>query len=147
MKIRNIEYKDLESLGKLYFQFWGDKSELEKMQGKYKELENNDNYIFLAAEVDGRLAGSVMGIVCSELYGDCRPFMVLEDLIVDKNFRKKGIGKALVRKLEEEAEKRNCCQIIFITETDRHDAVAFYESVGYDSNKNRGFKKKISQDT
>lgn len=114
MKIRNLEYKDLESLGLLYFQFWGDKSELEKMQEKYKELENNDNYIFLAAEFDGRLAGSVMGIVCSELYGDCRPFMVLEDLIVDKNFRKKGIGKALVRKLEEEAEKETAARLFLL---------------------------------
>ncbi len=76
------------------------------MQKTYLELKDNSNYIFLAAEIDGAIAGTVMGVICSELYGECRPFMILEDLVVDKDSRKKGIGKALVKNLEQEAKKR-----------------------------------------
>ena len=144
MKIRNLKYEDLEALGKLYFQFWGEHSDLDKMQKTYSKLKDNSNYIFLVAEIDGTIAGTVMGVICSELYGDCKPFMILEDLVVNKSHRKRGIGKTLIKNLEREAKKRNCSQIVFITEANRHDAVSFYESVGYDSNKHTGFKKKIS---
>ncbi len=47
-------------------------------------------HILLAAEDGGRLVGSVMGVVCEELYGDGRPFLVVENLIVDKEQRRKG---------------------------------------------------------
>ena len=144
MEIRNLALKDLEQIDKLYYQFWQENSDMEKMKKMFRELETNSNYIFLAAEEEGIVAGTVMGIICYELYGDCRPFMLLEDLVVDRRFRKRGIGKALVKKLEEEAEKRGCSQIMFITEAERKDAVSFYESLDYDSGKNTGFKKKIT---
>lgn len=47
-----------------------------------------------------------MGVICEELYGDCRPFLVLENMIIDKSYRKKGIGKALISELEEVATKK-----------------------------------------
>ena len=62
-------------------------------------------HILLAAEDGGRLVGSVMGVVCEELYGDGRPFLVVENLIVDKEQRRKGAGRML-RELEKAAEAR-----------------------------------------
>jgi hypothetical protein len=34
-----------------------------------------------------------MGILCEELYGQCRPFMAVEDVIVDQAHRRRGIGR------------------------------------------------------
>ena len=60
-----------------------------------------------------------MGIVCDELYGECNPFLVMEDLVVDKGYRKIGIGRALMIELEKFAKEWNCIQILFVTESDR----------------------------
>jgi GNAT superfamily N-acetyltransferase len=84
-----------------------------------------------------------MGIICYGLYGNCEQFLVVEDMIVDINYRRKGIGKRLFIELERLAKEKDCTQIILVTETYRKDACIFYESVGFDPIKNKGYKKKI----
>ena len=119
MEINELTEDDLAALAGLYKQFWGEESCLEKMQATFRKLKGNPNYIFLAAKSEMRLVGSVMGIVCEELYGECIPFMVVEDVIVDKDRRREGIGSALMRELERHAVERNCGYIIFVTEPER----------------------------
>jgi GNAT superfamily N-acetyltransferase len=143
MIITRLKEKDLSSLAKLFKQFWGEASQIEKMRSSYQKISDNSAYILLAAKQGDDLVGFGMGIICEELYGDCKPFMVVEDLIVDKNQRRSGIGSELIRELEKQAIANNCCQIIFVTETDRSDAHRFYESLGYKSEPYKGFKKKI----
>ena len=135
---------DLEALAGLYKQFWGDESSLEKMRATFRRLVANPNYVFLGAKQEGRLVGSVMGIVCEELYGECKPFMVVEDVIVDKSHRRAGIGSVLMRELETCAVERGCGYIIFVTEADRIDAHRFYESLGYQPDAYKGFKKRLA---
>ena len=146
MQIRELMSDDLEALDGLYRQFWGQPSCLPKMWATYQRLSMSPNYIFLVAEKNGHLAGSVMGIVCEELYGDCRPFMVIEDVIVDGDCRRDGIGSALMRELEERALKADCSYIIFVTETTRDEAHRFYASLGYETDAYKGFKKRLPPD-
>ena len=143
MLIRRLKTGDLPSLAQLYLQFWNERSSLERMQETFARLRNNPDYVFLVAEADDELVGSLMGIVCEELYGECRPFMVIEDVIVDREFRQQGIGSALIRTIEAQAVSRNCNYIIFVSERERTDAVPFYRSLGYEPDSYRGFKKRL----
>ena len=86
-----------------------------------------------------------MGIVCEELYGDCKPFMVIEDIVVNKDHRRSGVGSALMGALEGCAVERNCNYIIFVTESERTEAHRFYESLGYNPNACKGFKKYLGK--
>ncbi len=143
MEIRKMIVDDIPKLALLYNQFWNEDSCVETMIKQFEKLQRSDNYVLLSAVLDGELIGSAMGIVCEDLYGKCEPFMVLENVIVDKNHRRKGVGKALIREIEKYAVDSNCTQIILVTETDRVDACNFYASVGYNPNANKGFKKKL----
>ena len=143
MIIRDLRIEDIESLSRLYYQFWSEASDEEKMMGKFAQLQINDAYIFLCAIENDILVGSLMGIVCEELYGDCRPFMVVENVIVDGNHRGKGIGKALLGELEKRANVRGCTKIILVTETYRKDACGLYESVGFHPTANKGYKEML----
>jgi ribosomal protein S18 acetylase RimI-like enzyme len=145
MEIKPLTQSDLASLADLYAQFWGEESSLQKMQSTFQRLERNANYIFLAAKQEGRLVGSAMGIICEELYGECKPFMVIEDVIVDKRQKRKGIGSQLMHELERIAAERDCNYIIFVTETERFEAQRFYESLGYTSDSHKGFKKRLKR--
>lgn len=133
----------MPQLSLLYKQFWGEDSDVDKMNEKFVQLQRNEAYIFLGAIEEDKLSGSIMGIVCDELYGKCKPFLVVENMIVDKNARKKGIGKALFAEMECRARKKECTQIILVTEIDRLDACAFYESIGFHATVNKGYKKKL----
>ena len=143
MIIRELQIEDMESLSNLYYQFWNEVSDIQKMKNKFARLHNNKAYIFLGAIESDRLVGSVMGIVCEELYGDCNPFLLLENMVVDNTCRKKGIGKALFLELEKYAKLKGCSQTILVTETNRKDACGFYESVGFHPTANKGYKKKL----
>jgi len=145
MEIRKLTEDDLVSLAGLYKQFWGEASSLEKMRATFQRLEKNPNYILLVADQQNQLVGTVMGIICEELYGDCSPFMVVEDVIVDKHQRRLGIGSSLMREMEQCAVEYNCNYIIFVTESERKDAHRFYESLGYKSDAYKGFKKRLKK--
>jgi len=113
------------------------------MKNKFNQLQSSDFYILLCAEESNALLGSVMGIICEDLYGDCMPFLVVENMIIDSAYRKRRIGKALFAELEERAKNKGCTQIILVTETERKDACGFYESIGFHPTVNKGYKKKI----
>lgn len=143
MEIRRLIEQDLPALAELYTQFWGESSSLEKMGATFQRIEQNPQYIVLVAEDGGRLAGSLMGIVCDELYGNARPFLVIEDVIVDKDHRRAGVGSALMREMERNAVENDCHYIIFVTEASRASAHSFYESLGYKADGYKGFKKRL----
>lgn len=134
MVVRKMTLGDLPQIAQLYKQFGGEDSSIETMSQEFTRLHNNDAYILLSAVEGNTVVGSVMGIVCGDLYGHGRPFMVLENMIVGQEHRNRGIGKALISKLEEAGIGRGCSQIILVTESNRIDACKFYESQGYDPN-------------
>ena len=142
MEIRNMIQTDIPQLAILYQQFWNEPSDILAMQNQFDKLSKDERYILLSAVMDDKLVDSVMGIVCQELYGNCKPFLVLENMVVDQGTRRKGIGKSLLSRLEEIAKARDCSQIILVTELERVDACLFYEACGFQTN-NKGYKKKL----
>lgn len=143
MIIREMVEEDIPELAQLYRQFWNEESCVETMCNQFTKFQKNNSHILISAVRNNKLIGSVMGVICEEMYGDCRPFLVLENMIVDKNYRDKGVGKALISKLEEIAAERNCTQVILVTESNRIDACKFYESAGYNPETHKAFKKKL----
>ncbi len=141
--IRNLKKSDMKQLNRLYRQFWNEESDISAMEMLSDKLEQDPAYMLLGAfDEQDTLIGSVMGIVCQELYGDCLPFLVLENMVVDEAARGKGIGRALVAELEDRARSAGCRQILLVTEKSRTDACSFYEALGF-SRETTGYKKKI----
>ena len=143
MQIRKLRISDLSQLALLYSEFWGEESSIPKMKEAYFRMEQNPSYLILVAVENEKVIGSIYGVVCQELYGECKPFLVMEDFIVDKSERHKGIGKALLSEMEKFGKESNCSQIIFITENDRKDTIRFYQSAGYNPLVHTGFKKPL----
>jgi len=143
LDIVQLTEHELFSLAESFRQFWGEESSHEKMSVSFQKISKNPAYILLAAKQNDRLYGFAMGIICEELYGDYKPFMVIEDIIVDKNQRRNRVGASLMQELEKRAFTHDCSQIIFVTEADRLDAHLFYRAMGYKWESYKGFKKRI----
>lgn len=144
LTINRADDNDLPEIARLYEMFWGDVTDLNRMKSKFDKCNNDKNYHLLVAKIDEKIVGTIYAVICDELYGECKPFLVMEDLIVSKEYRRRGIAKALLSSIEEIGRNNECSQIQFITEADRIDAVSFYEKMGYNSKMNIGFKKKIN---
>jgi GNAT superfamily N-acetyltransferase len=144
MEIVDLRRMDLSALAELFRQFWDESSAVDNMAALFERLSEDRDYVLLAAKQDDILVGFCMGIVCESLYGDCSPFMVIADFIVDKVHRRTGIGAALMSAAERHAMRRGCSQVIFVTENARNAAHSFYAAQGYSPSTHKGFKKRLS---
>jgi len=141
IEIRALKEEDIPCLSVLLEELSDEKSDIEKMKHNFVMMNNDPAYILLGAFSGDILAGSLMGIVCHDLVGACRPFMVIENVIVAGNYRGKGIGRKLINAIEEAGRTRNCYYAMFVSGMKRKDAHAFYKSAGYAMDMVKGFKK------
>lgn len=140
--IMKITYDDLDDLSNLYEELLGRKTNLQKFNENFDWINSNKDYLLIGAKDDnGNLIGSLLGIVCKDLGGECKPFIVIENVIVKSGCRKMGIGKELMIFIEEFARSRNCYFTMLVSTFRRKGAHKFYESIGYDKDVVQGFKK------
>ncbi|MNW43199.1 Predicted N-acetyltransferase YhbS [Fontibacillus panacisegetis] len=144
--IRQITRDDLKDLSQLYDDLIDKKTNYKKLVEVFETIKSNDNYYILGAFKDSELVGSVMGIICQDIVGECRPFMVIENVIVSNHIRRQGIGKKLMAKIEIIARDRNCYYIIFVSGGQRKEAHAFYEKLGFKDEKVEGYRKHFFED-
>lgn len=64
----------------------------------------------------------------------------IENVITDTEYRRKGIGKTVVKNAIEHAKAQNCYKIILQSGNKRTDAHKFYESIGFDGGTKRAFE-------
>ena len=95
----------LPELADLYQQLIPNEFSISKMKAVLNKHRNNPNHIVLAARVDGKLVGSLLAVICEMLFGQCKSFMVVEDVVVDEAHRRTGIGVALMHHIEDYAKK------------------------------------------
>lgn len=141
--IRKAEMGDVEDLSEIFIEFVGGDSDISAMEKQIETISNNSNYYVAVACDSEKVVGTAMGIVCYDLCGICKQFMVIENVVVLQAYRGKGIGKLLMLELENFAIKNECKYIILVSENKRKVSHKLYESIGYSVNQEYGFKKRL----
>ncbi|MEF2965339.1 GNAT family N-acetyltransferase [Paenibacillus sp. M1] len=143
ISVKPIRYEDLSELCLLYNELMNSTTNYDKLVETYRKIGENDDYILLGAYNDDGLAGSLMGIVCEDLVGECKPFMVIENVIVSPKARRQGVATQLMLEIEDVARKRDCGYIIFVSGGQRKEAHRLYEKLGYKDESVEGFRKHL----
>ena len=89
-----------------------------------KKLQR-DPTLFLLAEIDGRIVGSIIGGF------DGRRGMMYH-MAVAKPFRRKGIGTILMEALELRLKEKGCIRYYLLVAKDNIEAVDFYQKRGWE---------------
>lgn len=85
----------------------------------------------VVAELEERAVGLAHLHVTPALERD-RPAAKIAALVIDESHRRRGVGRALVEAVEEEARTRGC-ELLFVTTAARRDeAHVFYERLGFE---------------
>ncbi|MDI6644186.1 MAG: GNAT family N-acetyltransferase [Methanobacteriaceae archaeon] len=71
--------------------------------------------------------------------------ILIEDLVVEEKYKRKGVRKSLMNEMEKIAIKNDCYLILFITEKNIDNAIAFYESLGFNPDPHKGFKLSLKE--
>jgi ribosomal protein S18 acetylase RimI-like enzyme len=94
-------------------------------RGEIARKQERDPDLFLLAEEDGRLIGTVLG------GWDGRRGLVYH-LAVAPAYRGRGIGRALMAELERRFRAKGCLRVYMLVARDNTGAQAFYEHLGYE---------------
>lgn len=127
MEIRKILLKDLDEIFKLLNQLYENKLNYEKFKEIYKmKLDDKNSYYIVAIENN-----KIIGVLTSELQiklHRANKQSFIEDLIVDENYRNRGIGKALLQNAVNYAKNNNCEVIELTSYINNEKAHKFYQN-------------------
>jgi ribosomal protein S18 acetylase RimI-like enzyme len=88
-----------------------------------KKLQRDPD-LFLLAEEDGQVVGTVLGGF------DGRRGMVYH-LAVAVEYRRRGVGSALMQALEQRLRAKGCIRSYLLVTTDNTEAHSFYDNLGW----------------
>lgn len=144
IEVRKATQIDVEGLNQLYFQLSnGDHGLSPDFQVIFAQMQADSSYhLMVAIDEDKRVIGSLLGIICKSLAENYEAFLVIEDVIVDEESRRAGVGRALFEKMDEIALENKCAYSILVSSGFRKEAHRFYENMGY-SDSVIGFRKKF----
>lgn len=137
MKIKRMEREELSQIQYLYKELVPDGCSMKALEENFLRTSERPEYILLTAKEGERVAGTAIGVICVALD---TPFLVVENVVVDEEFRGRGIGRKIFEKLDEFARENNCAYALLVSSGFRKDAHAFYEAIGYNDDV-RGFRK------
>jgi ribosomal protein S18 acetylase RimI-like enzyme len=144
MHIAPISEADLPQLALLYQQLIPNQYSLDKLRHAFLKNQESGNPIVLGAKIDGNLVGTLLAVRAQMLFGACHSFIVIEDVVVNDAYRRKGVGTALMQYIEQYAQRNDCSYIMLVTDQDRVDSQEFYQALGYRSQEYCAFKKHLN---
>jgi glucosamine-phosphate N-acetyltransferase len=97
-----------------------------------KEINNcffdNPNILCFVAEVENEIVGTATLNLLQKID---RVAGLIEDVVVDENYKKQGIGSALIKELIKHAKSNNCYKVMLNCKVDN---IGFYEKLNFESN-------------
>ena len=143
MNIKEASKKDFKKIANIIINEYGKKPYFEKWteSGAIKTLDYFSKvgkiYIYLFKKI---IVGT---IIVREEYYNYGPNLIIEELVVDRKFQGKGVGKELVYFVEEYCRKNKIKKIILYA-NNKASAYGFYSNRGFIHHKHMSyFSKKL----
>lgn len=134
MEIYKATIEDLEGVSRLfnaYRMFYDKASDLEGAKSYIKErLENKDSLILVVKRDQSYLGFTQLYPTFSSI--SMKNAWILNDLFIDSDARKQGIGEKLLQKAKDYAINTNAKSISLSTGSDNFSAQKLYEKNGYE---------------
>jgi GNAT superfamily N-acetyltransferase len=133
MRIRPAQRDDAE----LLFELIGELAEYEKLADAVKgdaellatTLFDREGAEALIAEVEGKAVGYAIFFATYSTF-ECRPGLWVEDLFVQPEHRRRGIGRALLGHIAGLALERDCARLEWSALDWNEPALRFYDELG-----------------
>ena len=81
---------------------------IEEYQRAFAEMSALPDYRLLLAEEDGEILGTTVMAILPGIAHGVSPFAVVEYVVVDEKYRRKGIGKLLMDDIVARAKEAGC---------------------------------------
>ncbi len=135
--IRDAVSSDLDELLGLYAQLNPSDPGLpgDAAERIFAEMAAREGLYVLVAVVDGKLVGSVTLVVIPNLTRSGASYALAENVVTHDDYRRRGIGKALIAEAARRAEGAGCYKLMLLTGRTEPHVRAFYTDCGFRQDK------------
>ena len=91
-----------------------------------------DGRTVLLAELDGEPVGTADLTIAPGLIHGARARASVDYVVVDREHRREGVGRALMDECERRARAADCYEVLLMSGDHRQGAHRFYEALGYE---------------
>lgn len=130
MEIRRINLNDLDRVFELLNELYENKLKYKKFKEIYNLKLNDTNSYYIVAILNNRIVGLLTSEIQVKLHR-AKKQSFIEDLIVDKEYRRQGIGKALLHNAIDYAKESDCEVIELTSYIENESAHRFYEDSSF----------------
>jgi GNAT superfamily N-acetyltransferase len=106
---------------------------------RYLRQVNTQVKYFIAIENNKIISSCYLAII-PNLTRNGKSNGFIENVITDEKYRKKGIGKRIIKMAIEYGKQNNCYKIILQSSFKRKENHIFYEKCGFDGDSKRAFE-------
>ena len=126
IRYRKAKIDDIPKLNPLLSQLSETMANPAEMARKMEKLDRNEDCFLL-------------GVAFEDICDTCRPILLVENVVTDKAYRGRGIGRGMFEFIENWGREKECHYCILVSGMNRTGAHKFYDAIGYSEVK--GFKK------
>lgn len=139
--IREAVKSDFNGLMKLYTQLHNNPlpEPSTEMIAKWDEILNDKNHHIIVAEEDGKIVSSCVCVIIPNFTHNQQPYALIENVITDTKYRKKGLATACLDYARELALNESCYKMMLLTGSKSDSTLDFYRRAGYNSEDKTGF--------
>src|SRR5436190_24311140 len=131
--IRELRPDELEVQLELY-KFLHEKDEPispQRAQEVWNQICSSEYVQCIGAEADGRIVASCMLTITPNLTGGGRAYGLVENVVTHPDYRRRGIGKFMLRRALDIAWEGDCYKVMLLTGRKTEQVHKFYQSAGF----------------
>lgn len=141
MEFRRLTCADLTSLLELYRQLDADddQSTPEQSEKVWMQIENDPNIQYFGAIENGKVVSTCYAVYIPNLTRGNRGICFIENVVTDKEYRKRGLASKVIDMAVEFAKEHHCYKAILQSGITRTEAHQFYENKGFSGSSKKAF--------
>lgn len=141
MIIREIQAEELHNLLLLYTQLHDNLVPYNNhvLKELWEKILSDENHHIVVAVEGEKIVSSCVILIVPNLTHAQRPYALIENVITDTSYRKRGIATACLNYAKEIALKENCYKIMLLTSSKENSTLNFYEKAGFNCHDKTAF--------
>lgn len=105
----------------------------------WSQILADANLRYYVAEEEKKIVATCTLTLIPNLTRGLRPYGLIENVVTDPSFRKKGFATGLLRHALDEAWRARCYKVMLATGSKKEETLRFYEKVGFRRGVKTGF--------
>jgi N-acetylglutamate synthase-like GNAT family acetyltransferase len=138
---RHATSEDASGLERLYTQLSPQNDGVSVDPGRLDQIAEDPVNLILVIEWNENIVATALLTICLDVMFGRQPFGVVENVVVDTEYRARGFGRTLLDAIDCAALSADCSKVMLLSAASRGDAHAYFKAMGYNSEAKRGFVK------